>query len=732
MGSDLGSVQRESAFGRLGTFCARHRWPVLLLYIAVLAVSGFLGLQSFGALKAQGFTDPASDAVATAEALEQRFDTRAPTVILAIESQGGVDDPATVTAATELLDSITDIPGVDTVTSYWGSGRPEGLRSADGSTGQVLITFTPEADQAEVSKEITDNFSGDQGALTVYAFGSGPIGNAFNDTITADLAKAESIAIPITLILLLFVFGSVVAAGLPFLVAGGAILGSFAVLWLLALVTDVSIFAVNLVTGLGLGLGIDYALLMINRFREELRKGSSVIDAVATMSSTAGKTVFVSGLTVAITLASLMFFPQYFLRSFAYAGVAVSLLAVVGALTALPAVLAILGRNVNRLKVLKGDLAPKDTGVWASIARFVMRYPWPIFLAASAVLLVMALPAFNATLGQIDERALPANNPAVVAAEVLRDRFPDQKAAPFDVVLLGPQDEVAVENYAKELSTLPEVTRVLTPNSVVVAGEVVAPNPITGMWESENALRLSVSSDVPAIDPRGEALLAAVRAVPAPADTALVGGLGAEWADATSAVFANVWKIAAWIAIATLIVLFLYTGSVLLPIKAVILNLLSLSATLGALVWVFQGQHLTWLTGDYVATGTIDITMVALIAVTAFALSMDYELFLLSRIKEEHDAGRGTTDAVAFGLQRTGRIITAAALLLAIVFASFLSSGVTSIKQLGFGVTVAILVDATIVRALLVPSFMRIAGSANWWAPAWLHRVHSRVGLSDG
>jgi len=252
------------------------------------------------------------------------------------------------------------------------------------------------------------------------------------------------------------------------------------------------------------------------------------------------------------------------------------------------------------------------------------------------------------------------------------------------------------------------------------------------MWESENALRLSVSSDVPAIDPRGEALLAAVRAVPAPADTALVGGLGAEWADATSAVFANVWKIAAWIAIATLIVLFLYTGSVLLPIKAVILNLLSLSATLGALVWVFQGQHLTWLTGDYVATGTIDITMVALIAVTAFALSMDYELFLLSRIKEEHDAGRGTTDAVAFGLQRTGRIITAAALLLAIVFASFLSSGVTSIKQLGFGVTVAILVDATIVRALLVPSFMRIAGSANWWAPAWLHRVHSRVGLSDG
>jgi RND superfamily putative drug exporter len=718
-----------SIFGRIGAFCARHRWPVLIAYIALVGVCGYLGTQSFAVLKAQGFTDPASDSVAAANALEQRFDTRAPSVILAIASPDGVDQVAS--EATMLLDDIAAIPGVDSVTSYWNSGQQEGLRSPDGTTGQAIITFDPDANLATVAKEITDNYSGSQGTLTVYAFGAGPISNAFNDTITADLAKAESIAIPITLILLLFVFGSVVAAGLPFLVAGGAILGSFAVLWLLALATDVSIFAVNLVTGLGLGLGIDYALLMINRFREELRAGRSTPDAVATMTSTAGKTVFVSGLTVAITLASLLFFPQYFLHSFAYAGVAVSLLAVAGALTALPAVLAILGPRVNKLKVLKGDLAPKDTGAWASIARFVMRYPWPIFLAAAGLLLVMAIPAFQATLGQIDERALPADHPAVIASEVLREKFPDQKAAPFDVILVQPGDAGTVEAYAKELSRVPEVTRVLTPQSVVVDGDVVAPNPIAGTWQVEDALRLSVSSDAPAIDPRGEAVLAELRAIPAPAQTTLIGGLGAEWSDATDAVFANVWKIALWIALATLIVLFLYTGSVLLPIKAVILNLLSLSATLGALVWVFQGHHLTWLTGDYVDTGTIDISMVALIAVTAFALSMDYELFLLSRIKEEHDAGRDTTDAVAFGLQRTGRIITAAALLIAIVFASFLSSGVTSIKQLGFGVTVAILVDATIVRALLVPSFMRIAGGANWWAPSWMQRLHRRVGLSD-
>ncbi|MFM8352361.1 MAG: MMPL family transporter, partial [Actinomycetales bacterium] len=284
-------------FGRIGAFCARHRWPVLIAYIALVGVCGYLGTQSFAVLKAQGFTDPGSDSVAAANALEQRFDTRAPSVILAIASPDGVDQVAS--EATMLLDDIAAIPGVDSVTSYWNSGQQEGLRSPDGTTGQAIITFDPDANLATVAKEITDNYSGSQGTLTVYAFGAGPISNAFNDTITADLAKAESIAIPITLILLLFVFGSVVAAGLPFLVAGGAILGSFAVLWLLALATDVSIFAVNLVTGLGLGLGIDYALLMINRFREELRAGRSTPDAVATMTSTAGKTVFVSGLTVA-------------------------------------------------------------------------------------------------------------------------------------------------------------------------------------------------------------------------------------------------------------------------------------------------------------------------------------------------------------------------------------------------------------------------------------------------
>jgi RND superfamily putative drug exporter len=360
-----------------------------------------------------------------------------------------------------------------------------------------------------------------------------------------------------------------------------------------------------------------------------------------------------------------------------------------------------------------------------------MKRPWPVLIATIAVLLVVASPALNAVFGQVDDRALPSDSPVAQAGEVLRDRFPGQEGAPYEIVLTNAGKAAAVDAYAAELSEIPGVVRVITPDSVIVGGVTVAPNSDPGVWTFEDSVRISVTGNVPPIDQQGAELVDAIRAVDAPANEALVAGVAAEFADSTAGILDNVWIIALWIAITTLIILFLFTGSVLLPIKALLLNLLSLSATLGALVWVFQGNHLSWLTGDYISTGTIDISSIALVAVVAFALSMDYELFLLSRIKEEHDAGKNTEDAVAFGLQRTGRIITAAALLIAIVFASFLSSGVTNIKQLGFGVTFAILVDATVVRGLLVPAFMRIAGGANWWAPAWLRRIHNRVGLRE-
>ena len=730
MNSVQDTPQRHGLFFRLGAWVARRRWPVLIAYLVAMGVFGVLGVQVFGSMKSEGFNFPGSDSSRAAEMLANDFGVRDPLAILAIETPTDLDTDAP--AATALLDQVAALDGVEAVVSYWSTGGAPALAGKDGRTGQALVIAADGADRKALSTQIVDRFSGSQGELRVYAFGGEIIGTAFNDTITSDLARAESIAIPVTAIILLFVFGSVVAAGLPFLVAGGTILGSFLGLFLITRFTDVSVFALNLVTGLGLALGIDYALLIINRFREELGAGRPVPVAVAATVGSAGRTVFVSGITVAVALASLLVFPQYFLRSFAYAGIAVSLLAVVGALTAIPAVLAILGPNVNRLKVRRGNLAPKDDGAWARIARFVMRYPWPVLLATVAMLLALAAPALGAVFGQVDERALPPSHPVAQAGEVLRDRFPGNAGSPYQIVLREPGTASQVQTYAEQLSRLPDVDRVTTAEHIIVDGAVVAPNPDPGTWSTSDAARVEAVSTVRPIDPEGAALVDAIRQVPAPAAQALVGGLAAEWADATNAVIDRVWIVALWLAVTTMIILFLFTGSVLIPLKALVLNVLSLSATLGALVWVFQGGHLSWLTGDYTVTGSVDISTIALIAVIAFALSMDYEVFMLSRIKEEHDAGASTPDAVAFGLQRTGRIITAAALLIAIVFASFLTSSATNIKQLGFGVTVAILLDATVVRALLVPAFMRIAGRANWWAPAPLVRLHARMGLREG
>jgi RND superfamily putative drug exporter len=652
--------------------------------------------------------------------------------VIGATGSGGINSATTTKAATALVAELAAVPGVATVRSYWTSGKPANLRGNDGRTGEILVYAAPGADSLAIARQLTDTYSGSYNGLEVRIAGFGAVFNAIDDRVRSDLAKAELIAIPITIILLLFVFGSLVAAGLPFLVALLAILGSFSLLFLVTQVADVSVFALNLVTALGLGLGIDYALLMINRFREELGRGVAVEDAVVTTVATAGKTVIVSGLTVAFTLASLIVFPQYFLKSFAYAGVAVSLMAVLGALTILPALLALLGPNVNRLKLLRGDLSPRDDGIWARLARTSMRRPWPYLLGGVLVMLVLASPALSLVVGQVDDRALPPDDPAAAASQYLDQRFPGFDGAPYELLLRDPGDDAALATYGKDLSTLPGVVRVATPAAIFSAGKNVGPNEAGATWTADDLTRVVVIGSVPPRDDRGVALAQSLRDHPAPAATVLVGGIAAEYGDSNEAIIGNVWIVALWIGLTTLLIIFLYTGSVLLPIKALLLNLLSLSATLGVLVWIFQEGHLQWLTGDYTVTGTVDLSSLALVAVVAFALSMDYELFLLSRIKEEHDAGHSTEDSVAFGLQRTGRIITAAALLIAIVFAAFLSSGVTSIKQLGFGAAFAILLDATLVRSILVPTFMRVAGSANWWAPAWLQRIHRRVGIREG
>jgi len=724
----------------LGRLVVRRRVAALVLFVALLAVAGAASPAVFGRLQAGGYDDETSDSTAAARLLRDRFGVADPVAVLAVETPHGVDEDAA--AATSLVRDVERVPGVTRTVSWWTSGRPAGLRGTDGRTGEVIVyTDRTGAARTDLAGVLADRFDGPaaaaaggpSGGLVVRAGGTPVVSVAVNRSITRDLGRAEAVAVPVTVVLLVVVFGSLVAAGLPFLVAAGSIVGTFFVLFLITFTADASVFALNLVTGLGLGLGIDYALLVVSRFREELAVDPDVGAAVVRTVATAGRTVLVSGVTVAVTLGSLTVFPEYFLRSFGYVGMAAPLLAVGSALVALPAVLALLGHRVNRFRVLRGDLAPRDRGAWASVARRVMRSPWPVIVVVAGALLVIASPARHAAFGQVDERVLPRTAPAVVASDVLRDRFPAREATPVQVVVPGGAT-ADLTGYAARLSRVPGVVRVVTPAGVVAAGAVVpGASPGAGgppLVAGPDA-RLSLVADVTPQSGAGEDLVRRLRAVPAPPGT-LLGGDAAQYADSREGVFGHLPLVLGWIGLTTLVVLFLFTGSVVLPVKAVVLNVLSLGATLGALVWVFQEGHLRGLLGDFTLTGSVDTSMIVLIAVVAFALSMDYEVFLLARIKEEHDRGLPTPEAVALGLQRSGRIITAAAALLAVVFVSFASSEVTNIKQLGVGVAFAIVVDATAVRGLLVPALMRVMDRANWWAPGPLRALHRRIGLHEG
>lgn len=728
---------RPTSLHRLGAVMARHPKRVLALFAVTVAVMAVLGAGLFPRLQTGGYDDPGSQSARARTALADRFGVHDPVAVVAVAVAAGVDDAAGAARAGDLVAQIGRVPGVEGVESYWTSGRPAVLRGADGRTGQVLVQTTAtsvggRADVATAVRQLTERVDAAEPGLTTYVGGAETVNEALNTQITADLARAEAVAVPVTFVLLLLVFGGVVAAGLPFLVALGSVVGSFFLVWLMSLTTDVSVFALNLITGLGLGLGIDYALLVVTRYREELRDGHEPAAAVARTVATAGRTVLFSGATVMVVLAAMTFFPQYFLRSFGYAGIAATGMAVLAALTALPAVLGLLGRRVDRWRVVRRDLAPRDVGVWSRIATAVMRRPVPVLTVVVAGLLVLAAPVLSVSFAQPDQRILPADHPVAVAAQVLSQRFTGQEGNPVDVVLPGAAaDRGAVTAYATALSRLPHVTSVTTPTQVLAGGAVVAPNGQPTSYTAGADVRLRVVADVAPRTGAGRDLVREVRAVPAPVSGALVGGDAAQFADSQAAIGRQGRWALLWVAVATLVLLFAFTGSVVIPIKALLLNVLSLMATLGTLVWIFQDGHLRWLVGDFTVTGAVDTSMAVLIAVVAFALSMDYEVFLISRIAEEHRRGSDTRTAVVLGLQRSGRIITAAAVLLAVVFASFVSSGVTSIKQLGFGVAFAILLDATVVRGLLVPALMRLAGRANWWAPAPLVVLHRRIGVRE-
>jgi RND superfamily putative drug exporter len=707
----------------------RHKKSAFFSFIALILLSTVWGFQSFGNLKAGGYDDPTSVSARVNTLLAKEFDTETPNIILIADMPDYVDSAESKNIAANLTSTLKSYAGVADVTSYYSVGNAPSLRSDDGKAVYFFVESEKSASETAVGKKISDELTGDFQNAKIYVAGFAAISNSINDQISSDLAAAETIAVPLTLLLLVFVFGSLVAAGLPMLVGGLAIAGSFFFVWISSLVTDTSVFSVNLITGMGLGLGIDYALLMVNRFREERAADHSVEQSVIRTMNSAGRTVLFSGLTVAIVLAAMFFFPQYFLKSFALGGVVVVLLAVAGALIALPALLAMLGDKVNSIKFTRISSKAKSRGSWASLARFVMKRPLPILLVTLIGLGGLMTLMNGVQFSQVDDRILPKSNVAVIANNVIRERFSGREGSPVEILVKG-ADVNDIYDYTQKLSKQGKILRVqsalgITQNGVLDASYA----PAFASYSGDNWQRIQAIHDVESRSPAGQKLTEAIRKLKVDGHQVLVGGTAAVYTDSQLGITKQLPSVLLWIVLTTLVLLFLFTGSVLLPIKAVVLNFISLGATLGFLTWVFVDGNLQWLIGEFQVTGTIDTSSLVLIAIVAFGLSMDYELFLLSRIKEQHDAGLGTTESVAVGLQRSGRIITTAALVLAFSFAAFASSGVSIMKMLGLGIAFAILLDATVVRALLVPALMRLFGDLNWWAPKWLKWVYRKVGL---
>lgn len=718
-------------FENIGQFVVRHQKGVFVGYLISVLVAGVIGAGMFGALKSQGYDDVSSDSAEVDRLLKSDFNTRDASAILVIDTLANIDDPKSVTAANDLLAKVADEENITSIVSYWNTGQ-ESLKSFDGNAGLALVYFDKSLDSEEAAataKNIQDTYDKESAGTRAYVGGIEVLYEAINGQIKNDLKIAEAIAIPLNVLMLMFVFGAAVAAGLPMVVALGSIAGSFFVLYLITRVTDVSVFALNLITGLGLGLGIDYALLIVNRYREELAKTNDVCASVIKTVTTAGRTVFFSGITVALVLASMLLFPQYFLKSFAYAGVSVVLFAVLASLIALPATLALLGHKVDKFKIRRGDLKPKESGAWSILATAVMKRPILVIVGTVTLLVALASPALDAKFSQVDDRVLPASNPAAIASDQIRERFESQ--IPVEVLVPISATAAQVDDYAKALVSDANVLSAFTGDSYI-EGDVVSPlPPEQAVAASAAHHRITLYTDVESRNMDAKDLITRLRAIEPPVDGTLIGGQAAIFTDSQAGISNNLQAVLGWLTIATLIILFLFTGSAILPIKAVILNMLSLGATLGVLVWVFQDGNAMWLVGDFTVTGALDTSTLVLVAIVAFGLSMDYELFLLSRIKEEHDNGADTTTSVSSGLQKSGRIITAAAILIAIVFACFITSGVTSIKMLGLGIAFAIMLDATVVRGLLVPALMRVAGDWNWWAPKPLRKLHSRFGIND-
>jgi len=734
---------------RLAGWVVRRRWFVIIAALVFLPVAGLIGSGVHDKLSAGGFDDPGSESAHTSEALVKRFEGAGDPefVVLVTARSGSVDDEAMTREGTALTKRLAKERGVDNATSYWSLAKPPPLKSRDGSQALIIAELDGNlGERVETAERLFPRYSGRRGTVVLGITGLTEVARQVSERSSKDLERTEIIAAPITAIALVVVFGSVVAASLPLAVGIIAVVGTLLALFLIASVTEVSVFSLNLTTGLGLGLSVDYGLFIVSRYREEIAKGASSRVAVGRTMQTAGRTVAFSAITVMISLMALLVFPQPYLRSFAYAGVAVVAIAGIAAVVVLPAILAVLGSRIEIGRIFKPREA-EGGGFWGHQAQRVMKHPWLYAIGVSVVLLALAAPFLHLRLGQIDDRVVqPEVSSARRVTDEVRENFPTRESSAVRILMRGvsPTDDVEqIDAFAKRLRDVPGVARVDAATGFYPAADQQIPPFGKGEFVpaelspalSERFFSESYPNDtwvnvVPEIEPLskpGEQLLERVRATPASFDFTLAGPT-ARLVDSESAIQAKLPLAIGFIALVTFVLLFLMTGSVLVPLKALLLNVLSLTATFGAMVFIFQDGRLADLLG-YTPTGSIDTFTPLLLFCIAFGLSMDYEVFLLSRIKEEYDYDRDNERAVAVGLSKTGRIVTAAALLLTIVFLGLATSEVLQVKLFGVGLLLAVLVDAFLIRATLVPAFMRLAGRVNWWAPKFLRRWHLRFGI---
>ena len=710
-------------FESWGRFVYRRRRLMLVVALLAVAFAAVWGTGVFSRLQSSGgFTPPDSQSQQAANLAQAAFGRDAGDVVVLYSSPDQtVRSPGFRAAVTGTLAALPH-SSVLSYATYWSTGSPQFVGTSGRETYAVLELAGSTDDARQTSYDAIKNDLGAPGLHTQVG-GPVPTYETISKEVKSDIGRAEDISLPALLIVMLVIFGSLAAASLPLAIGGIAILGSFTALRLLTLATPVSIYSINITTILGLGLAIDYGLFMVSRFREELHRQATVQDAVARTVATAGRTVAVSGITVALALASLMLFPETFLRSMGYGGVATVLVDMIAALTILPALLALLGPRVNALRIRRTVRRPpvaEGQGAWYRLASSVMRRPVLYAVPIVVVLLALGSPFLKVTWGGTDATVLPAGSPSRVVTEALGRDFPGDPTAPIESVVQfsgpvagSPAHSAPLAAYVSRLDRIPGITGAQVTG---VRGDVA---------------RVDLRYGPAAYSPQARAIVGHVRDVPPPGGArAYVGGQTAQLVDELSGLGHTLPWMALVVAAATFVLLFLAFGSVVLPVKAIVMNVLSLAAMYGVVVWIFQEGHLSGLL-QFTPNGTIDPTMPILVFAIMFGLSMDYEVFLLSRVRERYDITGDNTTAVASGLQRTGGLITSLALLLIIVVGAFSASGITFIKLLGVGMIVALIVDASVVRVLLVPAVMRLLGPANWWAPRPLRRLYARYGLRE-